>query len=98
MENKTTFRPVVNEYLDKFDCNQKLGTLAKAGIIRHFASKVNNDRIKWQLQSCDNLVQMLNVIDQGTDYLKRDRSPQQMNDLRDSLNRIVKVAYLKRKN
>lgn len=97
MSNKDTFRPHVQAFANEWDCSKTLGPLASAGIIREFSDRVKNPKVTAHLKKCDNLIQILNVIDQSTNYLDVERSEKEIDNLLIGLARIKRVAALKQK-
>lgn len=89
-----TYLDLIERTRAKYDLNKTLGTLTKGGIIMKMSQQYDNAALKIELKKCTNFNQMINVIEQMTGELSKERTNSQLTRFQGSIDKIVKLARL----
>jgi len=74
--------------------SKPLGPLTLGNLIGKFGRTYDNPKLKVELKKCTNFIQMINVIEQLTGELSKERTKEQLHKFQDRIDRIVKFARL----
>lgn len=88
------FLDVLADYQARHDFGKRFGVLAKVGAVKGLSNHLDQPNIKQQLNKCDNLYQMIQVIKDRTQELSKPRTQEQINEFKTQLERLIKIARL----
>ena len=89
-----SFAEVVEYYEPNHDYNKRIGAIAKGMIINELCKVFENETMRPELKRCDNANQLINVIEQRTGAVSRERSEDEIERFNDRFKTMLKIARL----
>lgn len=94
MNNTNTFLEVLADYQTRHNFGMSLGIMSKHLIISRLSNHLDNKELKEYLKPCLNLFQIIQVIQEKTQELVKVRTPEQIEEFKIQLNKLIKLAGL----
>jgi len=85
---------IIDDLGRKHDFNKRIGTLAHSIAVEKLAREFENPSLKIELKKCENVNQMINVIQQKTGALTIERTPERLAKFEKNFYRLIKMARL----
>lgn len=92
--NNNTFLDILAHYQTKHNFSKKLGIMSKSAIITGLTQYLNTKELKPYLNKSYNLFQIIQVIQNKTQELKKPRTAEQIQEFELKLQRLIKMARL----
>ena len=87
-----TYFDVIGAFRPLHDFDKGLGQITRTLLIQRFAREYDMPSLKVDLKECLNLNQMINVIEQKTGILSKNRTDEELEDFEEVVQRIIKFA------
>jgi len=89
-----TFLDVLADYQTRHNFGKKIGVLSKSALILGLSKHLEQPGLKKHLKECENMFQVIQVIQTKTQELKIKRTPLQIKEFETQLKRLIKMARL----